>query len=357
MERVSIVLLILCAVASSGCTNSIQTTAEPIPENTELFPEGLNTVEVDKYELFKTAGNVTYRMEYLSEKPSVEQDAIVYSKGRYRIPESIDAAEVDGSLVWAYNGSVYRDGDKIAEGDHPFAVDNKLGYVNSTPSGDKIVVQDIKLPKFEQKDNLPIEGITYSRGFFYTTDVYGGPLYRNNEVIFPSAEDISYYNNEFPTGKSTYKGSVYMRDLTDVKESNLSSYPFIHGEYYQEMKGGMSMFDLTDQGPIYSINLGEANVLRKGNTTVEKFSYTDMAVRGAQQTRAGIAYHVQNIKTNFIGGYKSTGNKYLFFNGTYYGPYSDLYLKESKTLDYTANPAGQDERFFVTQSTGDWLYT
>jgi hypothetical protein len=265
---------------------------------------------------------------------------------------------VDGSLVWAYNGSVYRDGNKIAEGGRPFAVNNKLGYINKTPSGDKIVVQNSKLPQFEQKDNLSIEEITYSQGFFYTTDSYGGPLYRNSELIFQSTEDISYYNsNNFPTDESTYKGSVYMRDLADVEESNLSSYPFVDGEYYQEMKAGMSVFDLTDQGPIYSINLGKANVLKKGNTTVEKFSYTDMAVRGAEQTRAGIAYHVQNVKTNFIGGYKSTGKRYLFFNGTYYGPYSDLYLEESNTLDYRANPAGQDERFFVTQSSGNWLYT
>lgn len=356
-QRCFSLLVILSVVLVSGCTNGDTvesqkpTTVENIPKQTDLFPENYDTVTVGEESYYRYKGDIIYLLKGI--RSSSDSLKLEYSKGEFDIPANSNFAEIDGKLAWEDNGKIYLDGEEIVEGELPFEVEGDLGFVNSTFEGDKISVYNSSLPRFEQDNGISINQVSYSDGFFYSTSGYAGgekAIFRNGEKLLGEG-----YIGELRTSN----GEAYITSSETESEANGTSGPLEQHKYYKATKAGAELLDLGLKNPIYVINLENYQEVWKGNKTIERFNLVDMAVNDAEQTDSGTAYAIEKIERTEEGEYKSRGNKYVYLNESYYGPYKEIFGFEevNGSLVYQAEPVGQDRTFLVTKDSKDWFYS
>lgn len=361
------VLILSSIVLVSGCTNTdtsnsgVPTTVEDIPKQTNLFPENYETVTVGEETHLSYAGDKIYLLKELNS--SSNKLKLEYSEGEFEIPVTSTEAEIDGKLAWEDDGKIYVNGKEVVEGQLPFEVEDNLGFVNSTPEGDKISVYNSSLPRFEQNKGLSINQISYSDGFFYSTSGYAGgesALFRNGEKLIQEN-----YTGEF---FRTSNGKAYISTSEPVWERNSTSEPFEEYKHYRITRPGVELHDIGSKGPVYVIEFtkfGSRTAFTyqevwRNNKMLERFNWNDdISLWKAVQTDSGLAYLVREI-IETEEGEREGGDYYIYMNQTYYGPYKNLEHKKfgevKGSLVYQATPKNQEKTFLVSRDLKDWVY-
>jgi hypothetical protein len=354
---------------SSSSSKDKPSTVKDIPEKTDSFPNNFTLISTRSedpsntekpVEYYQTVGDITLIIRGQNHSGRQLYTNFEYSEGDFMNPVGLpNFVDVNGSLAWQRNGSIFMDGKKVAAAKLPFEVNGKLGYVNDTSEGDKIVVLDSDLPKFDLEANSEINDITYSEGSFFYLPAESEKVYRNNEVLIDD-----HLGNEV----RSIDGDLYVKAMDEEKiqqpkldgrNSNLT--PFTHYQHVKNLKRSHTFFDMTQEGPLYSKNFVGYQKVYRGPEMVDVFHHNmpyGTFLQDAVQTDSGIAYVVNELVMK-DGQYRQ-GSTFVYINGEYYGPYDQNYLTEfdevNGDLIYQATAKGKNQTFLVTKNPQSWMY-